>query len=174
MQQEVSAMTEQEFTEQLKVSENMIDSICNNYCYKYNRKDLMQDIALELWKTVGNFKNNCKFSSWIHAVARNVCVSTLRKLEKQPIIECVDEYKEVLEEHDNTNELLKQLQDAQRYNSVLNSIEEPYRTLFHMYVYGASFKELARYSGLTENSLRVRIHRIKKQLQLHYWNNVIN
>lgn len=167
-------MTEQEFIEQLKANEDLINSVCVNYCYQYNRKDLMQDIALELWKTIGNFKNNCKFSTWIYTVARNVCVTTLRRQKRQPVIEGLDEYKEVLEELDNSPELLKQLHNATRYNTVLDSIDEPYKTLFHMYVYGASFKELEKHSGIVEGTIRVHMHRIKKRLRLRYGNNVIN
>lgn len=167
-------MVEKEFLQQLKQVESTIDNVCYLYNKNYSRRDLMQDIFLELWKSRNSFKKNSTFKSWAYIIARNICVSTLRKQQQQPVIEGLDDYKEILEELDNTPELLKQLHNAKRYTSVLNTIEEPYRTLFHKYVYGASFRDLARYSGIAENTLRVRIHRIKKQLQLRYGNYVIN
>lgn len=167
-------MSEQEFVEQLNANEGAIHYVCNNYCYNFSRKDLMQDIALELWENISSFKNSCKFSTWIHAVARNVCIDKLRRQQTQPVFEEFNNmYAETLAEVDNRPELIKQLREAARYNSVLNTIEEPYQALFHKYVYGASFKELEQISGIAENTLRVRIHRIKKQLQLRYGNEVI-
>lgn len=166
-------MSEHEFIEQLKSNEALLTSVCRNYCYSYSRQDLMQDIALELWQSISNFKNSCKFSTWMYAVARNVCVNTLRKQKKQPSIEDISEYSDTLVELDNRPELVKQLQQAMRYNSVLDTIEEPYRTLFHLHIYGATYNELEQRSGIPANTIRVRVYRIKRQLQLRYGSQVI-
>lgn len=166
-------MTDNEFVEQLRANKNMIHYVCNNYCATYSRDDLVQDIYLELWVSLGNFKNNCKFSTWLYMIARNVCISTLRKQKNHQISECLDEYKDVLAHVNNTKEILKQLRNAIRYNNVLSNIEQPYRELFDMYINGASFKELEQYSGISANNIRVHIHRIKQRLKLRYGNKVI-
>lgn len=168
-------MTRQEFVEQLEQNYNMLDNICYRLCCNYSRQDLMQDIALELWKSVDKFKNNCKFSTWFYNIARNVCISTLRKQQQQPVVIFgLEGYEEVFEELDSSPELLKQAGSIKRYNSILETIEQPYRSLFHRYIHGENFKQLAMQSGLNENALRVRIHRIKKQLQLRYGSQVVN
>lgn len=166
-------MTEQEFIEQIKANKNTIHKVCNAYCVTYPRKDLVQDIIAETWRSLAYFKNNCKFNVWLYGIARNVCVSTLRKKNREPYFESLDDYIETLAAVDNTPELIKQLHEAKRYSSVLDSIQQPYRELFHMYVYGASFKELEQHSGISANNLRVNIFRIKKRLQLRYGNDVI-
>lgn len=166
-------MSEQEFMQQIELNKNVIHNACNAYCQSLSHNDLIQDIIAETWKSLGKFKNSCKFSTWLHTIARNVCISALRKHKSHPIIEGLDDYIDVLEYVDTTPELIKQLHEAKRYNIVTNTIEEPYRTLFHMYVYGASFKDLEQHSGINANVLRVNMHRIKKRLQLRYGNKVI-
>ena len=159
-------MSEKEFIQQLSDNAAMLNHVCVKHCRNYSRADLMQDIALELWKSIGNFKNNCTFKTWAYAVARNVCTDRFRKSEKNPIAVLFGDFKGELYDHASTFELAKQIQDAKRYNCILSTIEQPYQKLFHMYVLGASFKDLEKHSGIAAGALRTRICRIKKQLRL--------
>lgn len=166
-------MTEQEFLKQIDLNKSNINSICKLYFESYSRADLIQDIITELWKSLSSWKNNCKFSTWVNVVARNVCIAKLRKHTKQPKTEGLEDYENILQYVDNTPELIKQLHEAKRYNTVLNAIEEPYKTLFIMYAYGATYNELEQHSGITANALRVTMHRIKQKLRLRYGDKVI-
>lgn len=109
----------------------------------------------------------------MHVIARNVCISALRKQAKEPIIEGLEDYIDVLEHVDNTPELIKQLHEAKRYNTVIDSIDEPFKTLFEMYLEGISYEEIEKQTGINAKALAVKICKIKKRLQLRYGNNVI-
>jgi len=166
-------MTEQEFIENIRANENAIHKLCCTYCENYSREDLVQDIIAEVWKSLSNWKNNCKFSTWLHTIARNVCISRLRKNLKEPSTEELSDYAEVLAVVDNTDELIKQLSDAQRYNTVIDSLNEFDKRLMFMYMYGASYKEISSQVNINENALRRRVNHIKNRLRLRYGNNVI-
>lgn len=51
-----------------------------------------------------------------------------------------------------------------RYGMVMNSLHPIERKYFALYLRGTSFKEIQRITGVDENTMRVRIHRIKEKL----------
>lgn len=161
-------MSEKEFVDLIKKHEAIMQSVCNTYCQSFSHADLFQEIILETWRSISNFKNNCTFSTWLYAIARNVCISNLRKHAKRPSIEGLEEYADTLAEVNNAPEMVKQLRQAIRYNSVLSSIDIAWRSVFEMYIEGISFKEMEEQTGVSEGTLRVNMHRIKKRLYLRY------
>lgn len=161
-------MSEKEFMILINKHNGIINKVCNAYCKKYSTADLYQEIVLETWRSINTFKNNSTFSTWLYAIARNVCISNLRKHKKQPVIEGLDEYAETLIEVNNAPEMIKQLHNAMRYNTVLNNIDPAWQSVFQMYIEGFSFKEMAEQTGIEEGTLRVNIFRIKKRLYLRY------
>ena len=55
------------------------------YCNtKEGRKDLFQEITLQLWKAYGTFEGKSKISTWIYRVALNTAISFIRKETKLP------------------------------------------------------------------------------------------
>ena len=132
-------MTETEFIELIKINRRTIVYVCNKYCSQKtgHQEDLIQEIILETWKSIKNFKKHCTFNTWLYNIARNVCISFVRKQKNRICFEDVDDYADAIADEPNNEELLKQLSEAKRYSTVLDTIEEPFRTLFNMYVYGA-------------------------------------
>ena len=48
----------------------------------HDREDLINDIALELWKSFERFKGDSKISTWIYRVALNTAINYKRKKKK--------------------------------------------------------------------------------------------
>lgn len=163
-------MTDAEFVALIRQHRRTIHTVCNKYCSEisFSRDDLVQEIVLETWKSINNFQKKCSFNTWLYNIARNKCIDLLRRQKNAPKIEGLEDYADILEEVNNAPEIVRQLQQAMCYNSVLDTIEEPYRILFEMYMEGLSFEEMEEQTGISANTLRVRCFRIKKQLQLRY------
>ena len=49
---------------------------CDN---EEDKKDLFQEILIQLWKSYPSFRGDSKFSSWMYRVGLNVAISNLRK-----------------------------------------------------------------------------------------------
>lgn len=161
-------MNENEFMDLINQHKGIITKVYNTYCRTFNEGDVYQEIVLETWKSINNFKNNSKFSTWLYAIARNVCISNIRRRKKQPVIEGLEEYTDTLIEVNNAPEMVKQLRNAVRYDSVLSNIDPAWRSVFEMYIQGIPFKEMEEQTGIEEGTLRVNMHRIKKRLFLRY------
>lgn len=46
---------------------------------KETAEDICQEVFVQLWKKINNFRGDSKFSTWLHSVAANTVLSHLRK-----------------------------------------------------------------------------------------------
>ena len=71
---------EKKFSEKVFESQGIIHKVCRMYCDDdTHRKDLFQEIILQLWKSYPSFKGESKFSTWMYRVALNVGIQDFRK-----------------------------------------------------------------------------------------------
>ncbi|MGB3725864.1 MAG: RNA polymerase sigma factor [Glaciecola sp.] len=57
-----------------------IYGLCFRLCAdKSQAEDATQEVFIQLWRKIGNFKGDSKFSTWLHSVATNVTISYIRK-----------------------------------------------------------------------------------------------
>ncbi len=66
------ASVQQEFVQLIAQHQKLIHSLCSLY-YRLpeDRKDLFQEIVLQLWKSYPSFNHQSKVSTWIYRVALN-------------------------------------------------------------------------------------------------------
>lgn len=54
--------------------------LCCRLCADQSQaEDATQEVFIQLWQKIANFKGNSKFSTWLHSVAANVTISYIRK-----------------------------------------------------------------------------------------------
>src|SRR6186713_2694448 len=76
---------EKEFIALINSSRGIIFKICNLYCHDpESRKDLFQEVVLQLWKSYPGFRRESAGSTWIYRVALNTAISNFRKESKKP------------------------------------------------------------------------------------------
>ncbi len=104
-----------------------------------DQEDLFQEIAVNVWKSVPNFRNNCAVSTWIYRIALNRAVKWSLKVRKQ------------------------QEREAWLYEQI-QKLDEVDRSLCLLMLDGFSYKEMASIVGISESYVGVKINRIKKHL----------
>ena len=68
------------FIEYLEGVKILIIKVARVYCRnEEDRKDLIQDIILQLWKSYPKYNNTYAVSTWTYRIAINVSISFLRK-----------------------------------------------------------------------------------------------
>lgn len=61
------------------------------WCYRFTRDreaalDLAQEILLRAYRNLDSYRGECRFSTWLYAIARNQCLSALQKRATEPVL----------------------------------------------------------------------------------------
>lgn len=60
------------------------------WCYRFTRDresaaDLAQEILLRAFRNVHKYRGECRFSTWLYVIARNLCMSAIQKRSSEPV-----------------------------------------------------------------------------------------
>src|SRR5665647_365589 len=58
-----------------------------------DKEDLINDIALELWKSFEKFKGDSKISTWIYRVALNTAINYKRKRKNDSLFSFLNDFR---------------------------------------------------------------------------------
>ncbi|MDO1501917.1 sigma-70 family RNA polymerase sigma factor [Winogradskyella maritima] len=151
-----------EFSKRIQESQGIIHKVSRMYCdNEEHRKDLFQEILIQLWKSYSSFRGDSKFSTWMYRVALNVAIQDLRKTKrKQQLFFQTNKFKDTSEESksDLQNEKLKLMHVA---IAKLNKVE---KAIVMLHLEEKSNEEIADIIGITQNYVRVKMNRIKIKL----------
>ena len=157
------SVDEQEFVKKVTESQGIVHKVCGMYCNdEEDRKDLFQEILIQLWKSYPNFRGDAKFSSWMYRVALNVAISNLRKSKtKKEDSTLPESFDSISRESDEQSLSLEKglLREAIRK---LNEIE---KAIMVLYLEEKPNDEIAEIMGITQNNVRVKMNRIRNKLK---------
>jgi len=125
-----------------------------------DQDDLFQDICLQVYRSIPNFKGASAVSTWLYRIALNTAIKWSTREKKH-----VDKHDEIghIKHALESNEEPKDERVSWLYREIqqLNEID---RSLSLLLLDGYSYKEMADMMGISESNIGVKIHRIKKQL----------
>lgn len=150
--------------------QKLIYKICYCYCSNPdNRKDLQQEILIQLWRSFDKFDGRVKMSTWIYRIALNTAISFYRSDYKHSkskvnidaeVITLSDEAS-AAENDDNIQMLYK----------FINQLATLDKALILLYMDDRKYSEIAQILGITETNVATKINRIKKSLKEQFTNN---
>jgi RNA polymerase sigma-70 factor, ECF subfamily len=125
-----------------------------------DQNDLFQEVCLQVYRSVPNFKRKSSVSTWLYRIVLNTAIKWSAKERKY-----VDEHQQI---EAMTNLLIageesKDERVAWLYTAI-RKLDEIDRSLTLLLLDGYSYREIAEMTGISENNICVKIHRIKKQL----------
>lgn len=151
------------FISLIEAHKGIIYKIARSYCYAEEmRKDLIQEILLQLWKSFDNYNDQYKYSTWIYRIALNVSISFYRKEKSREkfshvFTEAIFKIEE--QKHPDTKEDMLLLQQF------VNGLKPLDKALLLLYLEEKSYKEISDIMGITETNAATKINRIKKLLK---------
>ncbi|NNF33387.1 MAG: sigma-70 family RNA polymerase sigma factor [Saprospiraceae bacterium] len=156
---------EEKFTIILDQYKNMILKVAGMYCREEEeRKDLVQEIILHLWRAFPKYNDEYAVSTWLYRIALNVSISYVRKTATRN--------KAILEYKSNPGLIHIEDQDLkQRLTLLYDAIEflQPFdKALIGLHLEGCKHKEIADVLGITQSNVSTRLSRIKDQLKSNF------
>ena len=152
---------EKEFVQRVNESQGIIHKVCRLYCDdETHRKDLFQEIVLQLWKSYSSFRGESKFTSWMYRVALNVAIQDLKEKKRKYLFLESFEFKEptALPQNDYKDERIEALYKA---ISKLDKIE---KAIIMLHLDDIPNDEIAEIVGISQNYVRVKMTRIRTKL----------
>lgn len=154
----------EQFLDVLEKHIGIIIKISGAYAYQHeDRKDLMQDIILELWKSFKRFDGSCKISTWIYRISLNISMNYKRKRSNAFMFTSLGDFRE--------HELASWIADAEDFSQLdilYNSIKqlgEINKAIVLLYLDGNSHEEIAEITGISKTNVGTRMSRIKEELK---------
>lgn len=140
--------------------QGIVFKVCQTYCQQAaERKDLAQEIIIQLWKAFPRYDPAYKASTWVYRIALNVAISYHRKLIKRK--EAPSDFNLVSfqparqEEDPRLNMLYELIQQLDNLN----------KAIILLYLEDYNYEEIAAIVGLTKTNVATKISRIKKRLK---------
>src|SRR4051794_2399983 len=139
--------------------------------------DATQEVFVRVMRSVLGFRGESAFGTWLHRVTVNVCLTALRKRTKQretgltagstPFASPDDIRAERLAGDDAGPEEWAERRDlAARCEAALQLLPEDARTIVVLRdIEGMTTNEVAKLLGVTDNVVKVRLHRAHAKLR---------
>lgn len=110
---------------------------------------------------IDGFKGQCKMNVWLCQIAKNTYFTHLSKQKRLVSEEAVKSSGDAVMER-----LMENREEAMRVHKVLHSLQDPYKELFTLRIFGElSFRDISRLFGKTESWDRVTYHRARQKIQ---------
>ena len=150
-----------QFVELIAQQQKLIHSIC---CMYYDstedRKDLFQEIVLQLWKSYPAFKFLAKPSTWIYRVALNTIFSRIRKDKSRPLdLPLSESLLHLPADEPDAPDHVESLHQA------ICQLSDIDKAIILLYLEECSYEEIAEIVKLTKTNVSTRINRIKARLE---------
>ena len=137
-------------------------------------RDLVQEIFLKAYRSIGGFQGNSSFYTWLHTIGKNMTINFLKKRGKRwqmsldDLDSNVQNYKEFLAltaTSDPVREAnLSELQ--RRLNESMMKLSVEHRMVVTMFdIQGMPHAEISKVLGVSEGTVRSRLFYAHRQLQ---------
>ena len=128
------------------------------------RRDLIQEIHFQLWRSFQRFDARCSSRTWVYRVAHHVAAShVLRERRIFSKLASLEEL-ETLPEKDQGQFAADQRINLERLSMLIQQLKPLDRQVIISYLEGMDAKAIGEITGLSSGNVAMRIHRIKNIL----------
>lgn len=141
---------------------SMVLNLCRGFMKgdRDQAHDLAQDVFINIWNALPGYRAEASYKTWIYRITVNTCLLQIRK-DKNKIKVPLET---VTVEAETDSATIAQENESILYRAI-GQLEEVDRLMIMMVLDEIEYEEIARIMGVTENNLRVKIHRIKTKLK---------
>jgi RNA polymerase sigma-70 factor (ECF subfamily) len=154
------------FEQMIQMHRGILYKVVNTYCNNgEDRKDLLQEIMLQLWRAFDNYNPQYKISTWFYRIALNVAISDYRKnsVKRDSLVSLDDSNDQISDSAATDAEFHFMLLDR-----FINELKELDKALMLLYLEERSHQEIADIMGISTTNVSTKIARIKNKLKQQF------
>lgn len=158
----------------LKYGDKLYGLVYNMTSHKEDTHDLLQEIFARAYQSLGKFKGNSTFYTWIYQIAVNLTLNFLKKKKRRTGVSLSEMDSSIQTDpalidttHEGNPERQTNLNELQiRLNEAMKKLSNPHRMVVTMFdIQGMSHGEIAKILNTSEGTIRSRLHYAHIQLQ---------
>ncbi|MFY9243288.1 MAG: RNA polymerase sigma factor [Polaribacter sp.] len=164
------------FSQLLDDYQQKVFSTCISFVpNKEDAEDIAQEVFLEVFKSISNFKGDSKLSTWIYRIATNKCLEFIRKRNTkkrfafmQTIMgnEIPFDKTNYFTEFNHPGIILENKEKSATIFKAINTLPESQKVIFTLAkIDGKSYQEIVEITGKSLSSVESVLFRAKKTLQ---------
>lgn len=139
---------------------NLAVKICGN---REDAEEIVQDAFLKAYKSLGGFRMESNFTTWLYRIVYNTAISKKRNKDENTM--SLEEAPNCWETNNNENELFDNERKKLLINFALNKLNEIDRGLItFMYYDDLTIDEMEKITGLSASNIKVRLHRSRQKM----------
>jgi RNA polymerase sigma-70 factor (ECF subfamily) len=132
------------------------------------RLDLLQEIHIALWRSLGGFDGRCSLRTWVYRVAHNTATSqVLRRRASTPTFVSLDELASMPAEGSAEADVDQQ-RVIDRVLALIHALAPLDRQVILLYLEGMDAAAIGDITGLSSGNVATKVHRIKKILSQRF------
>ena len=129
-------------------------------------EEVSQDTFIKAFESLSGFRGESKFSSWLYSIAYRKALDRIRKNKRYQASELLEEITE--SDEGVFKNALQQLEDKERKEKIqqcIMQLPEVDAALITLYYFEEqSVKEMVAITKLSEENIKVKLHRSRKKL----------
>lgn len=131
------------------------------------RRDLLQDIHLQLWRSFASFDQRCSLRTWVYRVAHNVATAhVIRQSRIRSRLVSVEQIESMTGSDGAQIELAtSQAQALERLSTLIQRLKPLDRQIIVFYLEGMDANSIGEITGLSPANIAMKVHRIKNVLR---------
>ena len=126
--------------------------------------DIAQDVFLKLFSTIGEFRGDSAFTTWVYRLAVNACLDHKRRAWR--LIPIADDLLAVLRAPGNSLDRMLHSEMRERVRRAIEKLSPELRMVVVLrYTEGLSYEEIAEVLGCATGTVASRLNRAHKVLE---------
>lgn len=162
-----TAPSQARFQVLLEQNHGIVLKVAHTYCrHAEDRRDLVQEIAAQLWRAYPAYDETRSFSTWMYRIALNVAISQVRStrlrqrhhspLDDDAIAALPDPAARDTHEADAGIRALY---------AAIDRLDPLNRALMLLYLDERSQREIAEILGISESNVATKLHRLRQRIR---------
>ena len=128
------------------------------------RRDLLQEIHVALWRSLGRFDGRCSMRTWVYRVAHNVATSRVIRVKDNTLMFVEATTLESIADSGDGETRVDRQRALDRVYELIHRLRPIDRQLMLLYLEDVDAPTIAEITGLTAGNVATKIPRIKQVL----------
>lgn len=160
---ELTGSAAERFTELLEANERALVRLAASYARRDEQDDLLQEIAMALWRALPKFRGECSPRTFLFRIAHNRCLTWISR--RRPTVSMDDVDAEPADPAGDAEHRVAADERRQRLLGAIRKLPAGYREVIVLSLEGFDYGEISEVVGISESNVGVRLNRARRKLK---------